>query len=531
MVSQAELLVTYDFVNDTAKGKYQGKTPEEKTNFINKLKKEKGKDKIEKELIQDAQNDVLEVAKDQLMTLDYPKPLNRYQLVYESVQQSIEPLYYWSLNHLKYDLGYPEVEKITDIFTASEHSSFYGASAQRLGLAQDKVQQFLAAIGQFIRKDLFQLVRDIRWIDERVRFHEDARKGQESAEVTLKRIWTDLVDGVVQGQRVSANVFQMAQQLQFVSLPDLFFSSKTTKTQDIDKAVNAIGVTEVVKSVLKGKLHDYLVWREKNYEELKQRKIFELNYLRQHYNIIKMYMAWVKPYLKHIEKLRANVGKTGKADVISSFEGSMIDIEILGYKIPEKNKNYYSCILLTFEYRTKPSLSYSAEGGYHRGPIHVGETKVTWRAYSWSKEQIENYTQMKERGDLEDLGEIDNTIKATMEAIGEDLWKYLQQAKEAHEEQKKEEKKEKPKQPGLLDPFTAVGASFKEMFWPFGKEQKFRESMSQAFLGKPSTKKSKQAMKEESQKKEEEKNAEKDARKMMWMHYKNFKKAHGMLAW
>ena len=69
------------------------------------------------------------------------------------------------------------------------------------------MSQYLQQIGQFIRRDLFQLVRDIRWIDERITFHADAREGQESAEITLKGLWTDLVDGVVQGQRVSANIF------------------------------------------------------------------------------------------------------------------------------------------------------------------------------------------------------------------------------------------------------------------------------------------------------------------------------------
>jgi len=185
-----------------------------------------------------------------------PKPANRYYLVYESPHQSIEPLYFWCLQHLTMDWGFPIVDKITDIFTAAEHSSFYGAAGQRLGLAQDKVGQYLATIGKMV-KDLFQLVRELRWIDERLQISRAAmgvdkdgnplkdKQGKEiglvpAAETTLKGLWVDLVDGVVGGQRTGSNLFIMQQQLQFTALPDLFFSIHPKKREDVDKVVDEI---------------------------------------------------------------------------------------------------------------------------------------------------------------------------------------------------------------------------------------------------------------------------------------------------
>ena len=561
MPVDSELLVVHGFTKSDTKEKYEGKTPQQRKEFIEKLKEKKGADKVNETLDSDADQDMMELTKDQLVTVPYPKPITKYYLVYESPNQSIEPIYFWALNHLQYDLGFPWVEKVTDLFTASEHSSFYGAGAQRLGLAQDKVQQFLAAIGGFIRKDLFQLVRDIKWLDERINYHEEARKFSregkhefESAEITLKGIWTDLVDGVVQGQRVSANVFQMSQQLQFSSLPDLFFSIHVKDASEVDKVVNNVTVSQVVKNVLKRKLRDFATWKEYNHKELTQRRKFELNYLRQHYNIIRMYMAWIKPYLKHIERLRSDVTKLSKPEIVAAFEGSMVDIEILASKIPEKNKKFYSCVLMTFEYRTKPSLSFSQEGGYHRGPVHVGETKITWRSYAWTKEQISNFMKMKEQEDFELLSSIDSSIKSAMDAIGRDLWAYLKEAEEVtvsttqkEQEEVREEliknlkktgvPKEKidevlksirasktggKKQAGFMDPFKGIGGGLKEMVTAFMPK---REQLGM----KPKT--SKQAKAEKKADEAEKSAAKKDAQKTMWVHYKNFKKVNGMLTW
>src|SRR3989344_1531460 len=97
----------------------------------------------------------------------YPKPGRRYRIHYEGYNISIEEPYFWTLHYLKYYAGYPKIDKITDVFTASEQSSFFGAAQQRLGLQQDKVSQFMATIGKMVR-ELFQLVRELRIIDERL---------------------------------------------------------------------------------------------------------------------------------------------------------------------------------------------------------------------------------------------------------------------------------------------------------------------------------------------------------------------------
>lgn len=448
--------------------------------------------------------EMFEMGKDQLIETNYPKPKWRYRLVYESFQNSIEECYFWLINYMRHDLGFLIIDKITDVFAASEHSAFFGVAQQRIGLQQDKVTQFMATIGKMV-KDLFQLVRELRIIDERLGYYKDsydlASKSRKSAEITLKGIWVDMVEG---GSKNPASVYGLARELQFTTLPDLFYAVHPVKAEDVDEEVDKLDFNAKVKEVLKRKLRQFLGWKESTYKELSVRRTFSIKYLRQHYDVIKMYMAWVKPYLKNIKRLQFQDSKAESADLVAAFEGSMVEIEVLGRYIPEGNKEYYGCISLHFEYRTRPTLSYQQEG-YQRGPIHVGETKITWRHYVWNDEDIKNYKSMREQEDMDLLSTVNGSVKAAMEALGDDLMGYLKEAGENVPGAEKEEKKEplKPRLFGILSPKRSAKPSAKSK--P-KKPDKFKIEKEKAA-------------------------ASKAVRPLMWISYKNFKKAHGLVTW
>ena len=481
----------------------------------------KNKKDFEKEIARIADHEIAELSKNQLVTTDYPASLTRYVISLESWHQSIEQYYFWCLNFLN-DLGFPMVHKITDIFSASEHSSFYGAAGQRLGLAQDKVGQYLATIGKMI-KDLFQLVRELRWIDERLEVYREAfaqdKEGNKlpklpskGAEVTLKGMWADLVDGVVGGQRTGSNIFTMQQQLQFTSLPDLFFSIHPQDINDIDKVVQeqAGSFNESLRNVLSRKLHQYIAWKKATYDEIRQRRRFTLDYLRQHYYVIKLYISWIKPYLRHIERLTGSSDLFANPRLVSAFESSLIELEVLA-KIVPAGESAFSCILLTFEYHTKPAMQYTGDAGYHRGPIHVGTTQITWRSYAWTEDQIKDYIKYKEAEDINFmLTAVDDSLKSSMEQLKSDIEKYLD---EAQKQKPDEEKGEKKNSIDLLEPFTAVGKGIYETFGAlipnmpklsFGKKRE-EKGVSDGVKGM--------------------------AKKLCFVHYNVFKKAHGLLSW
>src|SRR3989338_458218 len=369
-----------------------------------------------------------ETRKNPSIPTGYPKPSRRYRLHYEAYNISIEEPYFWILHYLRYFQGYHHIEKITDVFAAAENSSFFGANQQRLGLQQEKVSQYLATIGKMVR-ELFQLVRELRVIDERLSYYADSysnSRSQESAEITLKGIWVDMVE---QGAKNPASVYGMAREVQFTTLPDLFFSTHPRRQEDVDEVVERErgAFNRKVREVLKRKLRSFLAWKEHTFEELKTRRVFTLKYLRQHYEIIKMYMTWAKPYLKNIQRLSLDQKKVDTADMIVAFETSMIEVEVLARK-PMKDSGINQVMLVHYLYRTRPEMSYTQE--YQRGPVHIGRVMIDYRAYVWSDEEIKKYKSMRDEEDFRLLEVIDSSIKAAMDAMGDELMKYLKEAGE-----------------------------------------------------------------------------------------------------
>ncbi len=453
--------------------------------------------------------EVAEQTRSQYIKTGYPDPARRYRLHYEGYNISIEEPYFWVLHYLRYYSGYPYVDKITDIFAATENSAFFGAAQQRLGLQQDKASQFLATIGKMVR-ELFQLVRELRVLDERLSYYQDSYSGSrssESAEITLKGTWVDLVE---QGAKNPASVYGMAREVQFTTLPDLFFSTHPKKQEDVDDIVESErgAFNRKIREVLKRKLRTFLAWKEHTFEELKNRRIFTLKFLRQHYEVIRMYIHWVRPYLRNIQRLQQDQSKTETPDLLIAFESSMMEVELLARKPGKVNE----CLLIHYQFRTRPEMSYSQE--YQRGPIHLGRVEIDFRVYAWTDKEIDNYKRMREHEDFQLLGVIDGSVKAAMESLGEELMRYL---KEAGEEfgPKPEKKMEKA---SFMSPYTSVFKGFSELFG-VAKKAKRPE--------KPKQPSRTSIMKLDIARKAAEKNAKSNA----WTVYHHFKKQHGMLNW
>ena len=102
---------------------------------------------------------------------DYPSPVHAYRIIYESPNAAIEETYFWLLHHLKVDLGFSGVVKISDIFTASEMSAIGGTMQYRLAQQQEKAANYLRGISEMV-KQLFQIVREVRILNEKLDYYE-----------------------------------------------------------------------------------------------------------------------------------------------------------------------------------------------------------------------------------------------------------------------------------------------------------------------------------------------------------------------
>jgi hypothetical protein len=441
-------------------------------------------------------------------TTGHPKPKKRFKVIWEIHDLSIEEPYYWLHNYFEQDLGFPQIIKTEDVFAAAENSAFFGVSQQRLGAQQDKISQFLATIGKMI-KELFQLVRELRVLDERLLYYKDAKEQmklpkqqrKKSAEITLKGIFIDLVQG---GAKNPASVYGMARELEFTTLPDLFFDAPPMHHEEVDDYVDSLEFNRKVIEVLKRHLKQFTIWKDRTDSEMKTRRRFTLQYLRQHFEIIKMYMVWVRPYLRHVHRLTMKHGFASDPEIISAFESSMVDIEILGNR---PWKTYSTVIIATFHFRTRPSLKFVQEG-YQRGPVHVGKMEMHLRGYIWTAEQIQSYIKMKEAEDFELMKTISGAVKSALEGLGDELMKYLDEAGQLWEKE------------------TGEKTNTETQPW---HRRAFRDVLGPR---KPKVVKPKKPKKQDVYAlKQERKEVEKDLDNRLFLAFKNFKKGHGMIMW
>ncbi len=438
----------------------------------------------------------------------------KYKAYIESPQQSVEPFYFWILNFLqktgKFGLGFERIEKISDIFSASETSAYWGDVEARRAIQQDRFEKYMTNIGA-MTKSLIQQLRDLRILEERLEYYKGANKGDAASMTALKTIWTDLVEG-----KSPTSVFALAGQPGYVTLPDLFFAinPKTSSDTDISRAMGEgekaleLQMNERVKSILKQKLKKFLLWKESTFKELDQRWKFQLKYLRQHMQVIKLYINWLKPYLANVKKLQTV--STSRAELVKAFDTSVIELELLAIsgKKPKGEPNIKdpepkAVIRIKFDFTAIPQIAFQ-EGGA-RGAIHLGKTIITFEGFVVTEKQIQEYIGNKNEEDFEILKSVNESI----EAMKDELEKYLKAAGEI--EKKEEEKKEKKE--SFLDPFKAIVDGFKEIFG-LDKKDKTKEVM-------PKFK--------SLEEKEKLENAFNDAKTRTYVAYNVFKKAFGMI--
>ena len=477
-----------------------------------------------------------EDTKDVYVKTDYPAPHKKYRIINESFSLSMEETYFWILSALQYDNSFPKVDKITDIFSSAENSSIFGQTAQRLGIQQDRITSTLATVGKMI-KDLFALVRELRIIDERIAaydawYDKDKKVGSKSADATLKQLYIDFVESQG-GQTKPSSVYGLAQNLGYTTLPDFYFNTRVYKKEDIDGIVDGLPTNNNLKNVLRRKLLEFIIWKEETEKEIRHRRKFSLHYLRQHWAVIKMYMGWLKPYLRNVKRLSMNEQQILGPEIISAFETAALEIEILAHN-PAKAEGG-PCILINLKYFVKPSLSYQQPESYQRGPIHVGKVDITMRSYGWSKAEVAAYKAYRERQELELLSVIDSSVKAALDALSEDLERYLAEAGEEEFKKKLEEKdaKKEDKRNILQKFLNAKPADVKIE----GGSGSFVEPFVSIFMGVgemigafvPSSivaSKSDGPVKYKS----DNKNA-KAATKSMHLIWQNYKKSHQLLTW
>ncbi len=467
------------------------------------------KDFIENENYKDIKKDLQK----ELYSSITKKPAVSYNLVYDSLSEGLEPIYFWLLDFMRESSpgGLKlDVWKGPEDFEASVSSGYFGEIGQRASLMQQKAMEYLGAVNNVI-KSVLNLIYDLKEFEIRLGPYNKLSNNEESEENkrgafhSLKGIWMDQVDA----RKGRGSINLLVQDLQFVTLRDAFFYAKDAKH------VDSIDLNERVKNILRRKLEEFNEWLVYSEKEIRKRYEVEKAYLKSQAATLKLYVNWLKPYLIAAQKLKmknAQAKSLTNPNIVNSFSNIEIEIKLYGKReIPpsavhksfeglELGRKYYALIEVAMNFRSVPS-AVSGQGGRHY--VHGGRTEITINAFGVDSIELEAV----ESAELyEDLELIDSYIGTTLTQIQEDIERFTK-------DQPKEERKEgKPKKKFSM-PFGDAIKGFKEIYDPIKETFGIKKRKGPSFMYK-----------------DLEETTKKEAKSTAFVLYNVYKKTHGMIA-
>jgi len=402
---------------------------------------------------------------------------------FDDMGGAIEKYYYWFQTQFtkrtesKYGFSTKKLYKLKDVFDASVSSAFHGQIGSKMGQIQQQVSTYLSQIGQ-LTKTILPMVREIRMMDERLEIYNGSLSDDPNDdiarqnEVALKSTWIEVVE---QGIQNPNSVYSMATKLGFTTLPDFFFSisphgekpeeQKKRLHRHLEAMRKQHTFNKKLRDALEKKLVQYYTWKEKTWIEMQHTRKFRIKNLKQHYNVIRLYTSWLKPYLTMLKGLSL-ANQIDNPALVSAFETSNIELELLSVLESKKTRTttWNSCLMIRIKYVTRPELTYIHQTG-QRQPTHYGQANISIEPYVASDEDIEWYRKFSDKEILRTVSgtEIDFTenVEDILTSYGKDVEEYLEEAETGKRKEEEEEEKKRKKTEGFFDSFRDVFEGFK----------------------------------------------------------------------
>ena len=438
------------------------------------------------------------------------EPLVSYTMTYDSFGEGVEPIYFWLLDFMQDPapggLGMA-VSKSKEGYEASASSPYFGEMGQRATLMQRQAMEYLGAINTVI-KSILNLIYDLKDFEIRLhlydKYHSTKRPEHIAADMALKAVWLDNVDA----RKGLGSITQLAQRLNFATIRDLFF--KVRRVEDVD-ALQPIN--ERVKRILRGRVVEFYEWVLFSEKELRNRYAVEKAYLRSQVGTLKLYVSWVRPYLKAAQKLRMK--EFNMPQLVNLFSNVQMELGIYGKKAYDagkihedfkklKLKKWYAIIDVDLMFRTMPQTHQTQQG---RQYVQGGRTDIVFRGYALDDDAQQAFDSYELYEDMELL---DQWVGASLEALYEDLDVFLGERDVKDDVPEKRVTKENWLQ-SLKKPFALVSHGFVEAVAPLRDIFTFTQD--------PSLYASKLVQEE----------AKKNAENLTFLLYDVYKKTHGML--
>ncbi len=397
-----------------------------------------------------------------------PKKWNRtvssYKITFDSQQAQLEPIYYWLLDFIQ-DMGW-DMEKLIDNFTASPGSGQFSEISMKATKMQEEGMKILGGLNQVV-KSVLNLIYDLKEFEMRLAHYDDAWASdnvkKEAGMLALKQIWLDNVD-LKKGR---GSIHQMAAEMGFTTIREAFMVANSV--EDLKKMNDKEGeygggiINEQVMRILIPRMSEFLKWIDYSEKELRKRFRIEKNYLKSQVETIKLYSAWMKPYLKAAENLKQE-GFEKNAALVNAFSTSMFELQLFGKKkvgVPGKFKdynlkrNYNQCIVIGLKYRGHVSQRMTQKGDY--GFAMGGRIDMTFDSYALNDEELGLVRKELDNDDVSDsLAFSADVAGGALEELKEDLDYFLK-----GDEEKKRVKEEIVKDVDDINPFAALFGLFK----------------------------------------------------------------------
>ena len=415
--------------------------------------------------------DIRDVIKDIVPKQDklkWGKPISSYKLTFDSQQAKLEPIYYWILDFIN-DMGW-KTEKITDNFMSSPGSGHFFEMGGKETQMQKQAIETLGALNTIIKSAL-NLIYDLKEFKIKLEHYDDAKSKDENkmqeGNLALKQIWLDNVDM----KRQRGSIHGLATEIGFTTIREIFMLADSV--EDLKKMNDEKGggiINDSVMRVLIPRVGEFLKWKDYSEKELRKRMSIEKSYLKSQIETIKLYSAWMRPYLKAAEQLRQK-GFDNDAALVNAFSTTMFELTLLSTKDIgstkdiengeerfgdyELKRKYHPVLIVGLKYRGRVSQRVTQRGDYDFAM--GGRVDMTFDSYSLNEDELRI---VKDKFSNEDIGDsisLSGDVAAeALKDLKEDLDYFLK-------DDKGDEKKEKAeKKRNDINPFEVLFRGFKK---------------------------------------------------------------------
>jgi|GEM_PF-1422125 len=376
------------------------------------------------------------------------------KLIFDNPNIKMEQIYFWLVDFIRDSLKM-DINKLSDDFTSSVGSSFFGEMGQRLTNVLNNARS-LAELINGLTRTIISILNEYKQLYSIYVLYEnllskDPKDSEEAiaSYLELKDRWLSYVDSAR-----GAGALRNLQASRFPSIIDLFLladlkselekfknkkligeelynalfnNSENTVPRDLNELLNNGIINRRIYNLLNSRLIEFYSWLENNRKILYDRIILLKSYLKHELSSLLYYVEFAKPYFKFARKLLQNPDQP--IDVVNAFETSIINISLMANQKEIKvkdydekegkeiEKSYIPLYEIDMKARAIPTVVGRSDT-YTKMYSFLGRIDIVLRAYLVEKDEYDSIIINQESEDLAYItGLTDDYIKSMSDLI------------------------------------------------------------------------------------------------------------------